>query len=250
VNVPRSWVALALLVAIPAAAFIFVPTRGPHQLKPLVTPGAAPVEVQADAAGNLFVADSRGLSALNPDGVVCWNVPLGGTARCQGLLLAGDTLLALCGDAADGARHTVLALAMADGGDRWRKTVAGAGKSVSWHVPRRAAGQTCGTVAVVCGGTLTVLNLAHGDLVGQAPLGATVGEPVWVEDSGFVAISDGAGQSVLGFDTVAPGDDAAPFVRGVWRAPANEVIQRLVWQPEARLLVVYGAGRAYVLSGS
>lgn len=237
-----------LLLALPAAAFVLVPTRGPRSPQVLVPAATATSEAQADNAGNVIIADSTGITATNPKGDACWHVAAPESYRCDGIRLAGDRVLTRLTSPAHAASLVVLALRLTDGGELWRQEIAGDVGTSSWHVARSTDGAVVGTVAVVANDVLTVLRLANGAVLGRTPLGKTVGPPLWVEDSGFVLVADDQGtNAVLGFDAAEPGPEQPPFIVTRWRLPGGDSAQRLTWQSEAGILIVYGRQKAYAL---
>lgn len=242
----RRWAitTVGLLLAVPAAPFVFVPVRGPGQLASVSAAQGPAQSVAVDLSGNVFAADSAGVVAANPHGDRCWRLPLSPPERCAELCLAGDQLLLLL---TDGQHWAARSVNRTDGSPRWRVDVAGDSSQAHWRLPRHRDGQPYGTLALLSAGHLSVINLARGTLLGHVDLGTTQGNPLWVEDSGFVVTSNGGRNEVVGVDVVTPGTPARPFVRAIWRAPLGESLTRLAWDETARALVVYGRARTYVV---
>lgn len=240
-----------LLLLAPAAAFVFVPSRGEVKARAVVAlPGPGQPALEADADGDLFLVSPVSLAMMGPtgDALGTWRPP--GGFEVESPLVVGEGAVVMVARATKAPSALLTAFSLADGTPRqlWTREVADLAAG-GVRLPLAAEGGRQ-VVAVVAGGNVELLGVADGKPLTQRKLGRVVGAVCWAADSGFVVTSDGyvpeggePGPAVVGFDAL-PVEDPADWA---WRIPAGESITRLEWLAQAEVLAAYGRQRVYVL---
>lgn len=223
---------LLLLVA-PAAAFVFVPNRGPTSQRATVLTGTL---VQAGDDGTLLnVGESSvALSNRRGDDLGVWRAPDGYTLE-RPVLLGRALAVFVARRAGAPASVTAFRLALDQSQPLWTKEF----PDLAEQGVRVAAGARPPVVAVVAGGAVELFEAASGQSRSRRVLGSVVGPVCWARDSGFARTAT----AVVGFDAALPTE---PFAWS-WPVPAGEALERLEWQDGGAVLVAYGRQRAYVL---
>ncbi len=246
------------------------------RIEPLGPPSALPpglrlVRAQCDLGGRLSLRSADGL-VLSPFVIVPPRTQAGfyamgngqvsalsegGTATWRFAAPAGWQLDPTCHDAgevlvvslrqADG-RTRLLGLDAANGQQRWTHDADGvpADGLYSWRPP--ATSRRPAVLAVLGTQAVELLAPVTGQVLGRRETGHVAGPPLWVQDSLFVATSDGyqGTPAVVGVDLPAAATPGDKPINWVWRIPAGEQLRQLHWLPEAQALVAACAQSAYL----
>lgn len=250
----RRWVGL-MLVAVPVSAFVFVPFKdaGREPIRLVVTDAKAPRVTVEDAQGRVYVLSNNKVTILPAKGgeQSFWAAPSETTLRA--LVPCRTGFLAVC--AGDGGTLLMRLTVLPQEGltHAWTRHFADLPAGCV-HVPAQsaAAGTTPAIVGVLAEHRLYLLRDTDGEVLFDRPVGSLLCEPLWAEDSLFIAKDDvgakgvtPAGRMVLGFELSEPTEAGIPL-HFDWDLPAGDEPQALEWLPGSRHLVVHTDKQDYV----
>jgi hypothetical protein len=252
---------LPLAVALPVAAFVYVPQRGNILKAAVAAPANQDYRVQSDLDGRVLLSTATGITVLH-DGQVLWGWRVGPDETLLDAPQPGDeAVVVTVRSTKDASAARVIAFANRgftphEATRLWSaefRDVPADGVRVPMQRDRQEGDH--GVVGVLTGVSLATLDLATGQTKGRRVIGHVLGSPVWVEDTGFALTTDGyraggataGAPSVTGFDIPAAGQANDRSTYFVWPVPQGETIDRLEWLPDSSLLVAHGSRRIYVL---